>query len=71
MATRRLKTCSDVRRYMASLILRLENDEVTCEKAGKLGFLSNILLRTIQDSDLEDRIQALENQINGQGGYRR
>ena len=56
---------------MASLILRLENDEVTCEKAGKLGFLSNILLRTIQDSDLEDRIQALENQINGQGGYRR
>ena len=65
VTTRKLKTTCDLRRYMASLINRLEADEVTPEKAGKLGYLATILLKVIEGSDLEERILKLE-----QGGNR-
>ena len=60
MARRRLKTASDLRRYLASLINRVEQGETSPEMASKLGYLTNILLRVIEGSDLEARIEALE-----------
>ena len=64
MARRRLKTASDLRRYMADLINRVEQKEITPETASKLGYLANILLRVIEGADFEARIEALENQKN-------
>ena len=61
MATRRrLKTMSDSRRYLANLINRVEHGEVDAAVAGRLGFLINILLRSIEGSSLEDRVKKLE-----------
>ena len=60
MARRRLKTATDLRRYLANLINRVEQGETSPEIASKLGYLSNILLRVIEGSDLEKRIEALE-----------
>ena len=60
MARRRLKTALDLRRYLANLINRVEQGETSPEIASKLGYLSNILLRVIEGSDLEKRIEALE-----------
>jgi len=60
MARRRLKTATDLRRYLANLINRVEQGETSPEMASKLGYLSNILLRVIEGSDLEKRIEALE-----------
>jgi hypothetical protein len=66
MAARRLKTVSDVRRYLASLITRLEEQEgenMTAVLAGRLAYVSNILLGAIRDSDLEARISELERRL--------
>jgi hypothetical protein len=60
---RRLKTFMDVRRYLASLINRVEADEVTAEKAGRLTYICNVLLRAIECGQLENmehRLLALE-----------
>jgi hypothetical protein len=64
MARRRLKTAQDLRRYLADLINRVEQKEITPETASKLGYLANILLRVIEGADFEARIEALENQQN-------
>jgi len=64
MATRRrLKTMEDLRRYLANLINRTEAGEVESNLAGKLGYLANSLAKIIEGSDLEKRIEALEEKI--------
>lgn len=57
---KRLKTLSDVRRYLAGLINDVRNNEIDGALAGRLGYLLNILRGTIADSELESRISALE-----------
>ena len=56
----RLKTLSDVRRYLAALINDVRNEEIEPSIAGRLGYLLNILRAVISDSDLEARVKALE-----------
>ncbi len=51
---------SDSRRYLANLINRVEHGEVDAAVAGRLGFLINILLRSIEGSSLEERVKKLE-----------
>ncbi len=61
MASRkRLKTLSDVRRYIANLMNRVEGGEVDPALAGKLGYLANILKSCIESGDIELRLEALE-----------
>ena len=60
---KRLKTAFDCRRYLASLVNRTESGQVDASLAGRLGFLINILLRSIESSALEDRIIKLESKI--------
>ncbi len=57
---RRLKSSSDVRRYLASLINRLEKGEIESTVAGRAAYISNILLRAIENGEFERRIEALE-----------
>ena len=61
---RRLKTVSDVRRYLANLINRTESGEVEPNLAGKLGYLANSLARVIEGSDLEKRVEELESRVD-------
>ncbi len=63
MAAKRLKSYRDVRIYLAGLINRVEADEILPEKAGRLTYMSNILLRAIELEELEGfdrRLAALE-----------
>jgi hypothetical protein len=68
MAKRRLKSIDDVRKYLADLIHRLEEaneGNMDAALAGRLAYISNILLGAIKDSDIERRIQALEERNKG------
>jgi hypothetical protein len=61
--TRRLKSFSDVRRYLAGLINRVEAGELEEVKASRLTYISNVLLRAIECNHLEEldkRLTALE-----------
>ena len=67
---RRLRNISDVRRYLASLINRLEakaGDDVDAALAGRLAYISNILLGAIKDSDIEQRLAKLEERMKKNG----
>ncbi len=67
MAERRLKTLEDVRRYLAHLIKAIEADEIEATKGGRLAYISSILIRAIEGSDLEHRVTELEKQISKPG----
>lgn len=60
---KRLKSISDLRRYMANLVNETRSGLVEPSLAGKLGFLLNILKGIISDSDLEERIKKLEGEV--------
>jgi hypothetical protein len=63
---KRLKSISDVRRYLATLINRLEEgagDKLDPALAGRLAYICNVLLGAIKDSDIEDRIRVLEEKL--------
>lgn len=60
---KRLKTMSDIRRYLACLINETRNEEIDSAMAGKLGYLLNILRGVVTDSELEQRVKKLEIEI--------
>ena len=57
---RRLKTGTDIRRYLAYLIHRTEDGAVDPGVAGKLGYLCNLLLKAIEVGEFEERLARLE-----------
>jgi len=57
---RRLNTLEDLRRYLAHLINSVEDGTMDPGKAGKLGYLCNIMKSVIEGSTLESRVQAIE-----------
>ena len=57
---RRLKTLTDLRRYVADLINRVEAGKLDPSVAGRLGYLANTLKGIIEGSDLEKRVADLE-----------
>ena len=63
MAKRRLKRMDDVRRLLADTTNLLCADQIDPQKAGKIGFLANILARVIENSELEKRLEVLEAQV--------
>lgn len=60
----RLKTLSDLRRHMASLINKTEAGEVDASTLSKLSYAVNILSGIIQSSDIEERIKRLEQEVS-------
>lgn len=60
MSRKRLKTLEDARRYLAGLVNRVESKEIDPQVASKCGYIVNILISAIKDSDLEQRIAELE-----------
>ena len=61
---KRLQTANDLRRYMASLINKTETGQLDVNLGKSLAYMSSILLRIIEGSDLEARITALEKKIS-------
>ena len=57
----RLKTIVDVSIYLGRIINQLDRDEITESKAGKLGYLCNILKNVLETGALEKRVEAIEN----------
>jgi hypothetical protein len=62
----RLKGINDVSAYLARLINKLERNEISESKAGKLGYLCNILKSSLEAGDLEQRIETIEMQLHGE-----
>jgi hypothetical protein len=58
--SKRLKTLSDIRRYLASAINDLDAGNLEESKARCLTYMLSILSQVIRDSDLESRLAALE-----------
>ena len=64
---KRLNTAIDLRRYLEGLINRVEAGKTEPELAGKLGYLISILLRVIENSEFEKRIEKLEKKLSQSG----
>ena len=63
MSRKRLKSIEDCRRYLSGLVNSAESGQVEPQMAGKLAYITNILISCIKDSELEVRIEALESRI--------
>lgn len=63
----KLKTISDVSRFLADLINEVRHDEISEGTAAKLGSLANILVSTIKDGELEERLARVEEQLQEKG----
>lgn len=64
MATKRLQKLSDIRRYLANLLNRFEAGEINETHLKAAAYVANILTGTIRDSELEERITRMEQQLN-------
>jgi hypothetical protein len=60
---KRLQKAQDLRRYLASLINRVESGEVEVNLGKSLAYMSSILLRIIEGGDLEGRVEQLERKL--------
>ena len=58
----RLKSATDVRRFLAKVLNELHSDKINDNRARAMGYVANILLSVIRDSDFETRIENLEKQ---------
>lgn len=60
---RRLKSSTDIRRFLADTINRVNQEELDSGVAGKLGYLCQILAKIIEGSELERRLDILETKM--------
>ena len=62
---RRFNTLADCRRYLADALNRLEAGEIESDGVRVRSYSVGILSKIIENSDLEDRVKALEAKIEG------
>jgi hypothetical protein len=60
---RRFKKIGDVRRYLASIINRIETKEIEPAIGARCAYIANILANCLRDEELETRIERLEKEI--------
>jgi hypothetical protein len=60
---RRFRDLNDLRKFVGDLINRVNREEVDAQLAGKMGYLCQILARIIEGSDIEKRLEAVEEQL--------
>ena len=61
----RLKNLGDCRRFLARVANQLHRGELEQGKARSLTYVISELRATIKDGDLEERLAALENDMEG------
>lgn len=59
----KLRTLSDISRYLNDLINRVERGELECEKASKLTYIANILSKTLKEANTDKEIEDLQKEI--------
>lgn len=67
---RRFNNIQDLRRYLASLVNRLDKGTIDQATASKLAYICSILHRVLLDSDIETRLAALESKIENREVHR-
>lgn len=65
MRKRRLKTLTDLRRYLGHVLNQFEQGEIDSHHVRTVAYSVNILSNIIDNGDLEARIEALEEQQGG------
>jgi len=60
MKKRRLKSLADIRKFLAHILNEYENGQADETKVKTVAYACNILSSIIRDSELENRIEALE-----------
>ena len=63
---RRLKTLPDLRRFLAAMINQLDAGKITEGRARCFGYLSATMASIIERSDIEARLDALEEKLERQ-----
>lgn len=59
----RLKTLSDIRRFLARVLRDLDSNRIMESKAKALGYLCSIMKDIIRDSEFEQRLTKLEKEV--------
>jgi len=57
---RRLATMSDLRRFMSDVTNEVHRDTIDPTKGSRLAYMVNVLLKIVQGTDLEKRVERLE-----------
>lgn len=65
--SKRLKTLADLRRFLASKITALDRNEIDENKLRCFAYALSIMAAIIKDSDIEERLTALEAQAAERG----
>lgn len=65
----KLKSVSDVNRFLSKVINMVNRDEMDAVKAAKLGYLCNLLVSGFRNQDLEERINKLEIEVRENGKH--
>ena len=64
--TPRLRTAVDVRAFLARVIRETYRGDLNPKTAAKLGYLLNILLNTIETTEIETALRLLEERVEQQ-----
>lgn len=56
----RLRTASDARKFIAKLMNGVYREQLDPNRAGRLGYLAGVFLKSIEVADLEKRLAELE-----------
>lgn len=59
-----VKNIQDVIRLLEDTINRIRTNPMTHQKANCIGYLANVMVRALETSDLEERMEAIEEAIN-------
>ncbi len=62
----RLKSIFDINRLLARTVNQLIRGQIEETKAGKIGYLCNVMLKSFELTELERRIGELEKRNNGE-----
>lgn len=65
MTRRRFKSLEDLRRFLADCMNRLESGDLDEAGVKSRAYVCNIMSGIIKDADLETRVRALEERLNG------
>lgn len=63
MARKRFGTLSDIRRYLADVLNRLDSGELADTEAKSRAYIANILASVIHESDNERRMSEIEKHL--------
>ncbi len=63
---RRFKSLGDVRRFLAYVLNSMDSGDLEPQLGSKMAYVANIMVKCIEGSDLEKRIEELEKSIGRQ-----